>query len=146
MQLYSGHVLELGKLREHLAKTGLPRAPDAEVLIAAASDASGAARIDLYGGVNGRHLGSQISVSGDAKLVHGCPEPIGWSVQAVVVELGEIKVDLRGHRVWWRRWQLYRDLRECRLAVRCDDSEQGHREHLREAGPCSETHVHEIHW
>lgn|SRR5947207_1122364 len=96
-QLYSGHIFELGEVREHLSKTGLSRAPDAEVLIAAAADASGAARIDLDGGVYGRHLGSQISARGDAKLVHGGPEPIGWSEQAVIVELGEINVDLRGH-------------------------------------------------
>jgi hypothetical protein len=96
--LYSGHVLELGEVREHLSKIGLSGAPNAEVLIAAAADASGAARIDPYGGVDGRHLGSHIRARGDAKLVHGCPEPIGWSVQAVVVELGEIKMVRTGRR------------------------------------------------
>jgi hypothetical protein len=97
--LYSGHVLELGELSEHLRKTGLTGAPDAEVLIAAARDASGADRIDLDGGGSMDATSAARSARGDARLVHGCPDPIGWSVQAIVVELGEIKVDLRIHRV-----------------------------------------------
>lgn len=39
-----------------------------------------------------------------------------WSVEAVVVEFGEIKLDLRVQR----SWQLYRDLWECRLTEHPD--------------------------
>jgi hypothetical protein len=75
--LYSRHVLELGEVREHLAKTGLPGAADAEVLVTTAAGASGAARIDSDGGVLGRHLGSQISTNGDANSYIAARSPSG---------------------------------------------------------------------